>query len=332
MRNLFLTTTEAASLINAGSALFVAGSRKALATLPKGKWIGGSTPYFMTPTGGVIDHGSVFCTVLDEAENTRIDIVPADRLAQLTAGRFPNGFSYVLIPAFSETLQRFALEAQDLPDIYAQPLIGWITGIDLADLGKDKPVVVDGRSLQAFENAAAVLHVALNRTLSAEADIVNLFTPDERHTITFPETGFSARDCLVDGKPQNLAAWLRAAKADTALPLVSSYAGAVVNVSLQALHEDHVDFYAPVIAGRSYHLAQPVADYPTAYGVLCAAQPPQDEKNGALSFNCILNYLHANLEGRKTGGFIGPVTFGEIAYMLLNQTLVRLDLRAGTPF
>jgi hypothetical protein len=37
-----------------------------------------------------------------------------------------------------------------------------------------------------------------------------------------------------------------------------------------------------------------------------------------------LNYLYANLEGKKTGHIVGPMTFGEIAYMLLNQTLVYL--------
>lgn len=38
------------------------------------------------------------------------------------------------------------------------------------------------------------------------------------------------------------------------------------------------------------------------------------------------NFLYAELEGRQAGGFVGPVTFGEIAYVLLNQTLVRLSV------
>ncbi|RME83260.1 MAG: hypothetical protein D6785_06920, partial [Planctomycetota bacterium] len=40
------------------------------------------------------------------------------------------------------------------------------------------------------------------------------------------------------------------------------------------------------------------------------------------SCNCILNYLYGKLEGKKTGNITGPMTFGEIAYVLLNQTLV----------
>jgi hypothetical protein len=39
-----------------------------------------------------------------------------------------------------------------------------------------------------------------------------------------------------------------------------------------------------------------------------------------------LNYLYGKLEGRKTGDLTGPITFGEIAFQLLNQTLVYLEV------
>jgi hypothetical protein len=42
------------------------------------------------------------------------------------------------------------------------------------------------------------------------------------------------------------------------------------------------------------------------------------------SCNCILNYLYAELEGKRTGAITGPITYGEIANLLLSQTLVRL--------
>ena len=328
MRNLFLTATEAAALISSGATLFAAASAKTLTRLPKGRWIGGSTPYFMTGAGGLIDHDRVFCTVLDEAKNARSELVAPSELRRVTAGRYSNGFSYALIPAFSEVHQRYALEANDLPDLYAQPVIGWIAGIDLADLGKAKPLVVDGFTGTSHENAVAVMHVELKPGLYAEPDIINLATADEATTIIFPETGFAASTCTINGVPQNLAAWVRAQGIDTALPLVSSYAGAMVNVSFQAVHDATVDFYAPVIAGRAYHLAKKVGDYPTAYGALCRAQSPQTKDGAMFSFNCILNYLYGALEGKTTGGFVGPVTFGEVAYILLNQTLVRLDIKS----
>ena len=37
---------------------------------------------------------------------------------------------------------------------------------------------------------------------------------------------------------------------------------------------------------------------------------------------CILNCLFGELEGKAIGGVAGPATFGEIAYQLLNQTMV----------
>ncbi len=45
-----------------------------------------------------------------------------------------------------------------------------------------------------------------------------------------------------------------------------------------------------------------------------------------LSCNCILNYQYGELEGRKIPPFTGPVTFGEVAYQLLNQTLVYVEI------
>ncbi len=45
------------------------------------------------------------------------------------------------------------------------------------------------------------------------------------------------------------------------------------------------------------------------------------------SCNCLKNYLHGGLVGKTTGGIKGPITFGEIAYQLLNQTLVYLTIQ-----
>jgi hypothetical protein len=65
-----------------------------------------------------------------------------------------------------------------------------------------------------------------------------------------------------------------------------------------------------------------VADYVKSF----AASMPAGSVNTAFSCNCILNYLYADLEGKKTGSITGPITFGEIAYQLLNQTLTYLEI------
>ena len=43
---------EAAALIEGGAYLTIAGAEAVLAGLPKGNWIGGTIPYFMTQEGG----------------------------------------------------------------------------------------------------------------------------------------------------------------------------------------------------------------------------------------------------------------------------------------
>ena len=323
MRNEFLEPSEAAARIEAGKTMLVAGAPALLAALPQGNWIGGSTPYFMTEAGGVKDDAHLFCTIFDEAVDCRIDLVPAGDIGRTLRGRFAQGFSYILVPAFTAVHERFAIEAPELPELFQQPLVGWVTGVDLMELGRVRPVAADGRKGKLYEDMAVVMHVALDETRAAEAEIVNLFHLGDGPDIVFPRSGFTVENCLVDGMECNFAAYLLEVEADTALPLVSDYTGAIINVSFQAVLQDRVEFYAPVAAGRRYRLAASVGHYASAYSVHCAALKP----GAGLSFNCILNYQYAALEGKVTGGFIGPVTFGEIAYMLLNQTLVQLEVK-----
>ncbi len=56
-------------------------------------------------------------------------------------------------------------------------------------------------------------------------------------------------------------------------------------------------------------------------------QVPADIGAVAFSCNCILDDLYSELAGKRTGIFTGPVTFGEIAYQLVNQTLAYLVVR-----
>ena len=104
------------------------------------------------------------------------------------------------------------------------------------------------------------------------------------------------------------------------LPLVADYCGAMVNTSFQNVDpvKKKVDFYAPVFKGIQYKLAAPVTDYVTSF---VKQMPTTAEDKILFSCNCILNYLYSGLEGKRTGSVTGPITFGEIAYQLLNQTM-----------
>lgn len=109
------------------------------------------------------------------------------------------------------------------------------------------------------------------------------------------------------------------------MPLVANYAGTLINVLFQPVDPKAgtVAFYAPVFPGTECRLAAPQEDY----GKTFAAQVGSAGQ-GSYSCNCILNYVYGDMGGKLTAGFTGPVTFGEIAYVLLNQTLVKLDIAA----
>jgi len=47
-----MTKDEVKALIEAGKTLLLAGAESELAGLPKGRWIGGTIPYFMGDEGG----------------------------------------------------------------------------------------------------------------------------------------------------------------------------------------------------------------------------------------------------------------------------------------
>ena len=112
---------------------------------------------------------------------------------------------------------------------------------------------------------------------------------------------------------------------DTRLPLVADYYGAMVNVSFQSVDEakQEVQFYTPVFAGLSYKHAKPIENYVQQF---TSRMPTSLSKQIVFSCNCILNYLYSELEGKQTGGITGPITFGEVAYQLLNQTMVYLTI------
>lgn len=324
MKNLFLSLAEAADLIATGAVVFASGSEESLKALPRGKWIGGTTAYFMAEDGGVCRDDKVFCTVFDEALDARTAILPADRLARLTQDRFAHGFACIVAPAFSTTHQRYAVEGPALPGLYNQPVFGWVAGVRLDRLEVQTPKVVDGATGQMVEDGLATLWVELPPSVEVDLDIVNLFTAGEGDVITFSQEGFTVANCEVNGQSVNFAHYVTENKLDTRLPLVADYSGAMINVSFRAIDPEagQVSFYAPVVPGAPYRLAKPVLDHGRTYSQAGSG----GEAGRMLSCNCILNYLYDDLEGRSAGGFLGPVTFGEFAYILLNQTLSRLTV------
>jgi hypothetical protein len=327
MKNELLTPTEAADRIRAGAIMSIAGSADLMAQLPKGNWIGGTTVYFMTPDGGQVVTDRLFCTTLPDGASATLRHLPTASLPDLANGYQEGGVTFIVLPAFSQAHGRFAEDGATYSNVFDQPLLGWVSGVHLDDVGQVKPAVFNGATGQKHEDGAVLMHVHLPDGGRPKLDIVNIFEggSDSALTFQFPEQGFSARKALVNGQEVDFAAYIAEKGIDTRLPLVADYAGAMINVSFQSVDPETgtVKFYAPVFPGVEYKLAVPHADYPSSFSAKAGAAA-----DGLYSCNCILNYVHGGLEGRKTDGFVGPVTFGEVAYVLLNQTLVKLEIAA----
>lgn len=317
--------------ISEGCSLLLAGDESVLEQLPKGNWIGGTIPYFITHEhGGLVSKDLIFVTdITDITESVSIIQYDKNTLAQVYENGPKQGFSFILIPAASETHLSFAVNAPNYKSFGMSPLIGWIAGVHLDDLGKKMPKVFNGSTGEMVEDGAMVLRAELKPGKLAEIGIINLFEQGDGDILTFSADGFSARDVMVNGAPQNFAAYLTEHKLDTRLPIVANYYGALVNISFQGVDdkEGMVHFYAPVFSGIRYKHAKPIADYVSAFESHVQKQMGSNTDKVVFSCNCILNYLFSNLENKKTGSFVGPVTFGEIAYQLLNQTLVYLEVK-----
>jgi hypothetical protein len=306
-----LTVEEATALINAGKVLALAGDEALLARLPKGSWIAGTIPYFIADDGGTETRDKLFATELTRASAATTTL---------------KSYTVVIIPARSAVHTEYANHGRDYDDMFMKPIVGWIAGVHLADIDSASAKVVNGADGALRGDEAVALHVTLPEQQLAVVHILNLFKQNpDGDVITFAATGFSASTCFVNGEETVLADYMASRKLDLKLPLVADYNGAQINTSFQGVDQDSrtVHFYAPVFAGIEYRQAAPVGDYVHDFEALAKGGHGDVE----FSCNCILNYVYGELRGRKTGDLSGPVTFGEVAYQLLNQTLVYLDVQ-----
>ncbi len=77
-----------------------------------------------------------------------------------------------------------------------------------------------------------------------------------------------------------------------------------------------------MLEGMEYRQAAPIGDYRDAF----TRRVNSLRISPVFSCNCLFNYLYGHLEGKQHIPIGGPATFGEIAYVLLNQTMVYLTV------
>lgn len=325
MNSIFLNLADLTKLVQSGKTLLLAGDEEILRKVPQGNWIGGTIPYFISSEGGVVSRDKVFVTELpDYIQGFAVHHYDEQNVENIYAEAPDHGFSFAIFPATSPVHLSFAINAPNYKNFGLRPLVGWISGVHLSDIGKITPKTVNGLTGEISDKKAIVLRAILPSDRGVDIGIVNIFSQGDGDTLVFKENGFSAKDVLVNGERMNFAEYLLKRKSDIKLPLVADYCGANVNVSFQGIDEKNktVNFYAPVFQDVQYKQAKPVSDYVKEF----ISSLPNDASKIFFSCNCILNFLYSELEGKTTGGIVGPITFGEIAYQLLNQTMVYMTI------
>lgn len=323
---MLLSIEEVKQKIESGANLYMAGDEELLKKLPRGNWIAGTIPYFMDENGGKSTRDAIYVTeVPDFATGVDIKTYSETELKNIAVNTPEAGYSIVIIPASSKVHVSYAQNAPSYTDMFMKPVVGWVAGVHLDDLGKIEPKVYNGQKREAYVNKVVVMHVSIPADKLVSIGIINLFKQGDGDVISFDQEGFQVKDCKINGELRNLSEYLVEKDIDIKLPLVANYSGTMVNVSFQANKTDEkvVDLYAPVFKGVEYKIAAPVADYEVGFTQAMS----ELNVNPIFSCNCILNYLYSDLEGKSTGKMVGPITFGEIAYQLLNQTLVYIEVK-----
>ena len=319
---MLITLEEAVALINEGKILHIAADDSLLKQLPKGKWIGGTTPYFMSSSGGIFTKDKLFVNEIDYAEDIRVATYGKYNIFQIVEECYDNGLTMLIMPYGSAVAAKYAKEAPEVEELLMHPTIGWISGADLENGGEIK--VYDGTTGESFTDKAVAMYIKLSEGKTAMINMVNIFSDDKTDpVIRFSDNELSVVKCSVNGQEVNFAEYIEKKGIDTKMPLVADYNGSYINTSIKGVDNGTVSLYAPVFRNIEYRFATHVGDYASEFRSRIEAA---EAHAPVFSCNCILNYLYGDLNGKKIPPYTGPVTFGEIAYQLINQTLVYCEI------
>ncbi|MDR1156664.1 MAG: hypothetical protein LBL04_18320 [Bacteroidales bacterium] len=310
---------EVSRLIGEGKFLLLAGDETLLTKLPPGNWIAGTTPYFMTSNREMIisqEHvfvsrlsGFITGATIREYDETGIRNIYLDAPV--------NGFTMLIVPNSSRVLFEYALNAPNYPKFACTPVCGWVAGWLIKETLTGNSYSVSGLNPVLLNNRAVAMHVSLPADKYAEINMFSSFKAQSGPSIMFDDDGWVQENATIDGVRQNFAEYIRKNRIETDYPLISNYAGAPVCVSYLKTEGNKVYTYAPLFKGVEYHFSEANRQAP---GLVLSGG------DIIYSMSCIRNFQRPELCGTYIEKMNGPVTFGEIAYQLVNQTTVYLTV------
>ncbi|MCL1998822.1 MAG: hypothetical protein FWG65_08650 [Turicibacter sp.] len=319
---MLITFEETSKMIEDGKLLHIAGTEALISKLPSGNWIGGSTEYFIAKESGKVSDDLLFVMEFPY-ENFQISNYSTDNIDTIADDVHEDGFSILILPFDSAIHQDYANNAAKRYGVFLKHIVGWISGTNI-DKPEQTPIVVNGLTGEVHKDKAVALHFEIPDKM-INVNIINIFEEEDNSpTLTFEETSFVVKECLVNGERTVLADYIAEHNIDIKLPLIGDYSGTKINISFRSSEDGVVNFYAPVSPNVKYKIAKKMDDYAETFNKRLANVADEES---IFSCNCVLNFVYGGLEGKVIDIFEGPITFGEIAYLLVNQTLVYVTVQ-----
>ena len=316
----FFSPEEVSAMIQAGKKLLLAGDAKLLEQLPKGDWIGGSTPYFILyPEQMVESYEKLFVNCLpDFVEAIEIREYDSSNIKDIYSDAPRNGFTVLIIPISSPVFPEFTMNAPGYKDFARYPLCGWVSGQSLEVIYSEKKShTASGVGPNVYSDRAVAMHISLPANKYAELHMFNPYEQGDGDVISFDYSEQVVKDAFINGTKRNLAEYLRETKFDVSkFPLVANYSGAMMNISCYTVN-DVVLMSAPVFEHVEYRVAKINDQLP---------EPDLNSDKIAFSVTCAINYLQPEFCRKYMKKMNGPVVFGEIVYQLVNQTTVYVTI------
>ncbi|MCQ2974519.1 MAG: hypothetical protein MJ211_06875 [Bacteroidales bacterium] len=326
MENKLYTKQEVINFIRQGKILHLSGSAENLSGLPRGKWIGGTSPYCVDKTGQVFTDKIYVDDLTDIAAGANIESLDERNIQDVVKNSYDNGFSIIILPIDSPVYYAFANNSLTFDGIFNNPVIGYVACCKFADFGKVKCMSICGTDGELTDQRAAVMHIKLPKDKIARTEIMNFDKIDTNSAeLVFPKSGFVQSECLINGKPGNIADYLDSVKLPNgAFPqMITSMNGALVNRDIKYVNVDKGEaaFFSPVYENDKYYLIKTENDYQTEFNQRIAAK----QNKVSICFACTSYFMLGDFEGKKIDQN-GIYAFGEISYQLLNKTIVTLEI------
>ncbi|MCQ2251816.1 MAG: hypothetical protein MJZ61_00045 [Bacteroidales bacterium] len=325
MKNKLYSKEEVIEFIKQGRIMHLCGSEAMLEGLPKGNWIAGMTPYFMDTVGKICENKIYvedFSLIAEEVKIAEFDETNIHEIAKNNT--YKNGFILMILPLESPVYYTFSNHSLEYENIYDNPVVGYVSSCLLEDYGKVRPKVSTGANPELSDEKAVAMYVKVSDKLRVRAEIMNFDTIDySTPALKFPKTSFNQSDCLIDGKPGNIAQYLEEVKAKIGHypQLITSQNGALVNRDIKTVdvNKGVASYFSPAYENDEHYTVKPNANY------LRAFNDNLKKKTDVIAcFSCTSYFLLGDFEYQHID-YNGVYTFGEIGYQLLNKTIVTLE-------